>query len=272
MCGEAVSSLTRRCNPRGPSPRVRGSLKLSQRRVIGRGSIPACAGKPDPAMRTHQLSRVHPRVCGEALDGNPWFGSGHGPSPRVRGSPGYGLRLDHSYGSIPACAGKPLRTPSGRARWRVHPRVCGEAQQREGSAEIDAGPSPRVRGSLRSGLGVSVVPGSIPACAGKPRDGEIQNLPNRVHPRVCGEALPVRAFGKHGPGPSPRVRGSRLSVGLDVHACGSIPACAGKPRWPPGVGNHPGVHPRVCGEAAGRTGASWWDGGPSPRVRGSPGL
>ena len=152
-------------------------------------------------------------------------------------------------GSIPACAGKPW--PSGG---REHP-------------------------GLRS----------IPACAGKPSIWPAAGYPARVHPRVCGEALPRRVLSRGLPGPSPRVRGSRGSTVDRRLRQGSIPACAGKPIcrvWLRIIGSvHPRVcgkpttrraapapmrvHPRVCGEASPPAGGDIARLGPSPRVRGS---
>ena len=161
-------------------------------------------------------------------------------------------------GSIPACAGKP---------WLAINLSSG----------CSTGPSPRVRGSLRSMRRFRPAVGS------------------GVHPRVCGEAagIVIRIERYTGPsprvreadrlgifqgqveGPSPRVRGSRPDPNPPVSFSygGSIPACAGKPvvrarrkRQISGLGPSPRVRGsplpvHVHGAAPGR--------GPSPRVRGS---
>ena len=188
VCGEArCTRVPRRIRP-GPSPRVRGSPSPCAPAPLGRGSIPACAGKPTPRRWPRRRRRVHPRVCGEAALTAPPGDRGRGPSPRVRGSPLHPAPRDHLIGSIPACAGKP-RSPSGSAtgRW-VHPRVCGEAAARWWSPGRGRGPSPRVRGSpARVGDSPSAR-GSIPACAGKPDEYCGDEQRPWVHPRVCGEA------------------------------------------------------------------------------------
>ena len=135
---------------------------------------------------------------------------------------------------------------------------------------LERGPSPRVRGSRQIEVGDTGGPGSIPACAGKPRRPASSSAPDEVHPRVCGEAQIAHGRPRLSRGPSPRVRGSRGDVPRAVPSAGSIPACAGKPGpWPARV-TRTGVHPRVCGEAD----ANRFDlvtlTGPSPRVRGSP--
>ena len=127
VCGEAPFERHSTSSTRGPSPRVRGSRGAKSGRNLGRGSIPACAGKPGPQRGRRGCSWVHPRVCGEAGPATCCNATGAGPSPRVRGSL---LRLAHSAssgGSIPACAGKPCRTTAAWPVTRVHPRVCGEA-------------------------------------------------------------------------------------------------------------------------------------------------
>ena len=217
------------------------------------GSIPACAGKPGNRRGTATRGRVHPRVCGEASATVRVQRFNPGPSPRVRGSRWAGPRPP------PPSAGAP----------EVHPRVCGEARMRWSRVRSRWGPSPRVRGSPRAPASGHASPGSIPACAGKPFDAELLGTIGRVHPRVCGEALTGGRARKEARGPSPRVRGSRPRRVPEDAACGSIPACAGKPDYRRWNADQQRVHPRVCGEA-GAILAPWHVArGPSPRVRGS---
>ena len=100
-----------------------------------------------------------------------------------------------------------------------------------------------------------------------------------VHPRVCGGAPATPSLSPTHCGPSPRVRGSRLSwrVRMSSHgsipACaGSIPACAGEPCVASRSPRLFWVHPRVCGGAIGNVSVVWTPSGPSPRVRGSPSI
>ena len=158
-------------------------------------------------------------------------------------------------------------TPA-RPCW-VHPRVCGEASPSAVGTGTLLGPSPRVRGSRNRDRGAAVVPGSIPACAGKPASRRHRETCTWVHPRVCGEASRGGVVLKADKGPSPRVRGSLGRLEHGAGQDGSIPACAGKPCESPvsaGVGR---VHPRVCGEADWRIYLDVVLAGPSPRVRGS---
>ena len=209
VCGEASVEPWRGGAAAGPSPRVRGSRTTGISPVFRSGSIPACAGKPSSTSCWCCCRRVHPRVCGEAAR-CPRVGENRpGPSPRVRGSRcrARGSRL--SSGSIPACAGKPRPARSSGSRRRVHPRVCGEAPAPGEGGRLEAGPSPRVRGSPPVKMLPRMSPRSIPACAGKPRVPPRPAMAFQVHPRVCGEAEQITYTDGSKEGPSPRVRGSR---------------------------------------------------------------
>ena len=254
----------------GLSPRVRGSRYHAVRWRPTGGSIPACAGKPSWLRTLTPCVGVYPRVCGEAVR-PPFEQLGtKGLSPRVRGSRRAGAARGPHEGSIPACAGKPIRRATISAPSRVYPRVCGEAIPISKERAQAYGLSPRVRGSPDQVTRFPRILGSIPACAGKPARGLLWKLIKRVYPRVCGEAGSTRNLSGHWKGLSPRVRGSRSSGGLPGTENGSIPACAGKPTEAFTLTSHDGVYPRVCGEAV--TGAVTTSRmlGLSPRVRGSP--
>ena len=91
-----------------------------------------------------------------------------GPSPRARGIQDLSGQRFGRLGSIPACAGNPLRLPGDGEIGQVHPRVRGESGAGTILAAAEAGPSPRARGirtTVEPGRGMV---GSIPACAGNP--------------------------------------------------------------------------------------------------------
>ncbi len=133
----------------------------------------------------------------------------------------------------------------------------------------DSGLSPRVRGSRHRLAARHVRTGSIPACAGKPGPGYGITAPQRVYPRVCGEALYHMIQPLQAPGLSPRVRGSHCSSDGGPGYGRSIPACAGKPCRGADCPAVRGVYPRVCGEACPVTAVIDPVMGLSPRVRGS---
>ena len=209
VCGGADSPPTDTPALRGPSPRVRGSQRLEVLVARALGSIPACAGEPALRHIDHRARWVHPRVCGGAWHLFSIPLGREGPSPRVRGSRLFPQQGDAPVGSIPACAGEPLRASHSSNASGVHPRVCGGAGVSSSDQSIFAGPSPRVRGSRDGDRIDCAVNRSIPACAGEPR-------------RRCRRA-PARQ------GPSPRVRGSPAILPASVASIGSIPACAGEP-------------------------------------------
>ena len=145
VCGGTPGDVVVIDEAAGLSPRVRGNppVRLSAR-LSGR-SIPACAGEPRIGYTADEAWEVYPRVCGgtsPALDA----GTGRrglsprvrgnqaqaeiesrvrGLSPRVRGNrPGVPQRGGWP-GSIPACAGEPLKVPNHLDLQQVYPRVCG---------------------------------------------------------------------------------------------------------------------------------------------------
>ena len=109
VCGGAPGALPLCLRCRGLSPRVRGSRQVDQRRRLGRGSIPACAGEPARPWAFVRPGPVYPRVCGGAQDITIDSATMMGLSPRVRGSL---IEVNNHIGlegSIPACAGEPSR-------------------------------------------------------------------------------------------------------------------------------------------------------------------
>ena len=133
-------------------------------------------------------------------------------------------------------------------------------------------------------------PGSIPACAGEPRESGSPLSIASVYPRVCGGTTLWLPLATSRLGLSPRVRGNlaRWGVvgvrsGVYPRVCGgnrpprqmhrtplrSIPACAGEPRLPQAGTDAAQVYPRVCGgtpRPALSISPMW---GLSPRVRGN---
>ena len=172
-------------------------------------------------------------------------------------------------GSIPACAGEPVRRYAGGRHGGVYPRVCGGAFRLMAVAFWGPGLSPRVRGSPVDAGPDHPGRGSIPACAGEPSPSARDVLTIRVYPRVCGEpaisshnwrmprvyprvcgGASLMTIGRSSAsGLSPRVRGSRFLAAGKPNTRGSIPACAGEPRNHSSPSPGSGVYPRVCGGA-----------------------
>ena len=252
----------------GPSPRVRGKplLVLGSRRD-GR-SIPACAGETGGAPCSWSRCGVHPRVCGGNRGAVASLELPSGPSPRVRGKLSRARWTALSIGSIPACAGE-----TRAARWRtgsgrVHPRVCGGNSTTSAGGSAGFGPSPRVRGKPIVNRIFLVPDGSIPACAGETSRVMVLLSALMVHPRVCGGNRGRVGSSALAGGPSPRVRGKRLSASGWTARRRSIPACAGETPQTIGGTRDGTVHPRVCGGNRARGRGPSGGAGPSPRVRG----
>ena len=125
VCGGTAGAVYAEHNGQGLSPRVRGNRGGGRAGLVGKGSIPACAGEPLPYRPQEANYEVYPRVCGGTVCLPTIAIELRGLSPRVRGNLVDVGGLVQRPRSIPACAGEPL--PSGRpaGRGRVYPRVCG---------------------------------------------------------------------------------------------------------------------------------------------------
>ena len=196
-------------------------------------------------------------------------GPGKGLSPRARGSRPRASGRERAEGSIPAGAGKPVAACVAADRGRVYPRGRGEAETNRIILERSQGLSPRARGSPTATGGHGVKLGSIPAGAGKPRQGVHRERAERVYPRGRGEARCTMPAGRMRWGLSPRARGSHDPV-LVIDICPrSIPAGAGKPNEREQTVGPAGVYPRGRGEARDHVGGRPSCQGLSPRARGS---
>ena len=268
-CGETRRSIGKSRKGRGLSPRVRGNRRITEPRHVFGGSIPARAGKPRPGPLPRRFRKVYPRACGETFDECHATGDGQGLSPRVRGNPGRPGARTGRHGSIPARAGKPSfpAPPPGRS-W-VYPRACGETWGLHGHNLPGEGLSPRVRGNQACLVGNSVISGSIPARAGKPRHAKKSCRRAGVYPRACGETFAFASASVTASGLSPRVRGNLERDDAGRQGRGSIPARAGKPPAGTKSSRARWVYPRACGETKAVTPKTWWRMGLSPRVRGN---
>ena len=77
----------------------------------------------------------HPRGCGEHSDETSAQVMSTGSSPRMRGAPADGIRLDFASRIIPADAGSTISSEHGRLPGRDHPRGCGEHYENEKRVE-----------------------------------------------------------------------------------------------------------------------------------------
>ena len=195
----------------GLSPRVRRNRRVAGVAGTGGGSIPACAGEPSARSVVLSIVWVYPRVCGGTeVEPSEDFEM-RGLSPRVRGNLGCRAGVGDGDGSIPACAGEPLRSARLTTSNPVYPRVCGGTPPNRCLSRRKIGLSPRVRGNLIYGVKGRSGWGSIPACAGEPIPGLKTMADLRVYPRVCGGTAWHGSGNVRIEGLSPRVRGNLVS-------------------------------------------------------------
>ena len=208
VCGGTATNTFMRQQAQGLSPRVRGNLLHAVGCAQVGGSIPACAGEPPGSARRCRTSGVYPRVCGGTRRAVTWARDMTGLSPRVRGNRLPTPPSRRRAGSIPACAGEPIRTARARSSTRVYPRVCGGTPETDLAAIRGVGLSPRVRGNRPAVAHVELRAGSIPACAGEPWPSGPRSRTARVYPRVCGGTTLHQPNTGRPLGLSPRVRGN----------------------------------------------------------------
>ena len=146
VCGEKAYSLVINGSEWGSPPRMRGkgTKRCSSRR--GGRITPAYAGKSAAALHCADLTRDHPRVCGEKSFPKNGNSVKTGSPPRMRGK-ALPLSLSLVVGRItPAYAGKSRIHRVCTNRHRDHPRVCGEKTVHHQHAELGPGSPPRMRG------------------------------------------------------------------------------------------------------------------------------
>ena len=171
----------------GSSPRMRGTRGSVTPPSDRRRFIPAHAGNTAAQARKCFFETVHPRACGEHRV-VVRIGQGRvGSSPRMRGT-----RLGHGGRHrrrrfIPAHAGNTPVRRSGALVRPVHPRACGEHQEKHLRLMASRGSSPRMRGTRRGRRRASRSRRFIPAHAGNTPAWSAAAGRPAVHPRACGE-------------------------------------------------------------------------------------
>ena len=234
--------------------------------------IPACAGNSTPQTLLTSRFAVHPRVCGELASHAQGLGLPTPVHPRVCGELDVGLDAKEARsGSSPRVRGT---RPSSRTRCgtrSVHPRVCGELGA--GGRRLAGRPRfiPACAGnSFAGGSRFDVEGRFIPACAGNSPRSRMMVKRQPVHPRVCGELLPLavvhvvqRRFIPACAGNSPTAACSPTCPTVHPRVCGELVHVPRRWCWPITV------HPRVCGELLTAFTRFAADVGSSPRVRGT---
>ena len=130
---------------------------------------------------------VHPHECGEhpliTLKALGLIGS----SPRVRGTFSLLLEVLLLTRFIPTSAGNILRGFYQKKAPAVHPHECGEHATTTARAELEAGSSPRVRGTSLRHCIQCFNSRFIPTSAGNIGVATALSCWRTVHPHECGE-------------------------------------------------------------------------------------
>ena len=209
MYGETGRHVIATADEYGLSPHVRGNPAHVSQPTTGRGSIPACTGKPRRAGTRRCGRRVYPRMYGETSSYRSRRRSACGLSPHVRGNPICVVGATMYVRSIPACTGKPYCLWTGYDQDRVYPRMYGETGTCAFGCLCGKGLSPHVRGNPRGEHVRPVGRRSIPACTGKPTPPCPSKRACEVYPRMYGETERLNRQRALDRGLSPHVRGNR---------------------------------------------------------------
>ena len=181
---------------------------MSRSRFLRNGPSPRMRGTPGRPRTRPSIRTVHPRACGEHDDGTFTGYASVGPSPRMRGTRPVPRNGRLPRRSIPAHAGNTRADLEAGGAWAVHPRACGEHWAMGAPELCDAGPSPRMRGTLSHEPYIATFCRSIPAHAGNTSVYCRFSVPASVHPRACGEHIDSAWRTSTYCGPSPRMRGT----------------------------------------------------------------
>ena len=174
----------------------------------------------------------------------------------------------------------------------VHPRACGERPPCVSGTSVNAGSSPRLRGTLARCCFSIRASRFIPAPAGNARtqpvtrssrigtgssprlrgtrprrSSSIRRIP--VHPRACGERFLSLTRALRDLGSSPRLRGTPQGAEAGPVVRRFIPAPAGNARMARSKQQGAAVHPRACGERLSHSPVISSACGSSPRLRGT---
>ena len=135
---------------------------------------------------------------------------------------------EQSVRFIPAYVGNTSQCTDQIWNRTVHPRVCGEHDNKSGDQAAFQGSSPRMWGTPAFSAARALTIRFIPAYVGNTCQPCARAISRPVHPRVCGEHLLHFQSINHPLGSSPRMWGTRKRAG-PVYSIST-------------------VHPRVCGE------------------------
>ena len=165
-CGEHCLGRFRNYCGCGSSPRMRGTRDGEKKNDPGNRFIPAHAGNTQSIRPPLILMAVHPRACGEHSRRARIVIVSPGSSPRMRGTLLCRLWSLVKVRFIPAHAGNTSTPGFPFISTTVHPRACGEHNGQGNQRFVQAGSSPRMRGTRRRLVRCRQLWRFIPAHAG----------------------------------------------------------------------------------------------------------
>ena len=191
----------------GSSPLTRGKPLRNLATALDSGLIPAHAGKTTGSAGRSAPQRAHPRSRGENVHTDENVAFGQGSSPLTRGKRCRVCVGFRPVGLIPAHAGKTWKPATGVASETAHPRSRGENCLPDLLPARILGSSPLTRGKRDAHRAVVLLPGLIPAHAGKTRRLTPARSTSWAHPRSRGENPRGVCTHPRGWGSSPLTRG-----------------------------------------------------------------
>ena len=248
LCGEKLSIHTLEKKRSGSPPPMRGKAVCYGFGDDAERITPAYAGKSEFPPAFTNVSRDHPRLCGEKLARPDRDTQKEGSPPPMRGKVQETADFTHVYRITPAYAGKRVIRSGFHKLFQDHPRLCGEKDT-------------RITGGMKD-------EGITPAYAGKRALAAVRTPIVRDHPRLCGEKSCTSSRVRSGTGSPPPMRGKGNEIVAYVVADRITPAYAGKRTNKNLVRLFNKDHPRLCGEKLSGTVTPKTDSGSPPPMRG----
>ena len=247
---------------------MRGKLVDGVNANHGDRITPADAGKTYLFFLKLSEHEDHPRGCGENCYRLQIRGRQLGSPPRMRGKPRFGRGWLSLNRITPADAGKTLAVRKSICLQTDHPRGCGENNKTIKRINNEIGSPPRMRGKHTATSSIYCSFRITPADAGKTSLIPTQNIPNKDHPRGCGENGIDCGNDSTCMGSPPRMRGKRTANAESNISSRITPADAGKTYFCHFTVYRQQDHPRGCGENFGGVEIARLTRGSPPRMRG----